>query len=290
MTNRNLPALALLVTLYGPAAAAGESEPAQASVAQPLKQFKDWTVGCDNLRTCAALGLPPAEEPGAYVKISRTGAADDEPAVSFSTFAADETKKRPRLKVLLDGSAAPSLPAEPLSAQQDGNVVTASLSQDDARAFIAALRSAKTLTVQLIEGAAADDATTVSLAGAAAALLYMDAQQNRLGTVTALIRRGDRPALLDSRHAGAADYCRGQNERDQKARSSLPASFLRKMRVCKGDDASAFRLSSTLTLSSVCDQAAAYNFNYRFWIAGAGRAKPAIFRVPGRRWMKIRPC
>ncbi|VFU11058.1 conserved exported protein of unknown function [Methylocella tundrae] len=36
-----------------------------AAQAQSLKQFKDWTIGCDNLRTCTALGLLPDQNAGA---------------------------------------------------------------------------------------------------------------------------------------------------------------------------------------------------------------------------------
>jgi hypothetical protein len=278
--NPRLVVLALLIALNDPSAPA-ESELAQASIVQPLKQFKDWTIGCDNLRACTALGLPPSEEAGAYVKISRTGAADDEPAVSFTAYAADETKQ-PLLKVLLDGAAAPSLPNEPLSARQDGDFATASLSGEGARAFIAALRSAKSLTVQLIDEGKAGDAAAVSLAGAAAALLYMDAQQNRLGTVTALIRRGESPASSipsPPEPPTIAAVKMSEIKRPPKLPSGVAPS---KDESCKSYDPIVIRLSSEQTLWGICDQAAAYNFIYRFWIAGAGRAKLAAFRAPGR--------
>ncbi|MGA2636512.1 DUF1176 domain-containing protein [Methylocella sp.] len=279
--NPRLVALALLIALNDPSAAA-ESEPAQASIAQPLKQFKDWTVGCDNVRTCTALGLPPSEEAGAYLKISRTGAADDEPAVSFTAYAEDETKQ-PLLKVLQDGEAAPSLPNESLSARQDGDFATASLSGDGARAFIAALRSAKTLTVQLIDGDKSGDAAAVSLAGAAAALLYMDAQQNRLGTVTALIRRGESPASSIPSPPEPPTIAAVKMGEIKKPPKLPPGVVPAKDESCKRYDPIVVRLSSDQTLWGICDQAAAYNFAYRFWIVGAGRAKPAVFRIPGRR-------
>ncbi len=280
--NRRLVALAFQVAIQvafnGPAAAA-ESD--LASIAQPLKQFKDWTVGCDNLRTCIALGLPPSEGDGAYVKISRAGAADGEPAVSFTAYAADETKQ-PLLKVLLDGEALPSLPNEPLSARLDGDFVTASLSRDGARAFIAALRSAKTLTVQLIDEGKAGDAAAVSLAGSAAALLYMDAQQQRLGTVTALVRRGDKLASSIPSPPEPPTIAAVKMGEIKKPPKLPPGVARSKDESCKGYDPIVMRLSSGQTLWGVCDQAAAYNSIYRFWIAGADRAKPAVFQTPGR--------
>jgi hypothetical protein len=48
----------------------------------------------------------------------------------------------------------------------------------------------------MLEARAADGATVgrISLAGATASMLYMDEQQRRVGTVTALVRPGSRPA------------------------------------------------------------------------------------------------
>jgi hypothetical protein len=60
----------------------------------------------------------------------------------------------------------------------------------DTQAALAALRAGDELTVHRAGGAAAK----VSLAGLTAALLYMDEQQKRLGTVTALQRLGSKPA------------------------------------------------------------------------------------------------
>ena len=61
----------------------------------------------------------------------------------------------------------------------------------DVDAIIAVLRSARQLQVR---SAAGKTIATISLAGASAALLYMDEQQRRLGTTTALVRRGPNPA------------------------------------------------------------------------------------------------
>ncbi|VFU11057.1 conserved protein of unknown function [Methylocella tundrae] len=119
------------------------------------------------------------------------------------------------MKVLLDGMTGPGLPSKPLPARQDGDFVTATLTGDGARAFLEALRPAKTLTVQLIDGASTGDPAIISLAGSAAALLYMDAQQNRLGTVTALVQRGSAPASSVPAAPAPPKHSGDHDERDQ---------------------------------------------------------------------------
>ncbi|WPP04621.1 DUF1176 domain-containing protein [Methylocella tundrae] len=252
-----------------------------AAQAQSLKQFKDWTIGCDNLRTCTALGLLPDQNAGAYVKVSRTGAGDDQPVVAF-TVDAENPAKAPQLKVLLDGMTGPGLPSKPLPARQDGDFVTATLTGDGARAFLEALRPAKTLTVQLIDGASTGDPAIISLAGSAAALLYMDAQQNRLGTVTALVQRGSAPASSVPA-APAPPSIAAITMSEIKTAPKRPAGIhLSKDESCKDYDPIVVRLSPDQTLWGVCEQAAAYNFRYRFWIADAGRATLAAFKIPGK--------
>jgi hypothetical protein len=59
-----------------------------------------------------------------------------------------------------------------------------------ALALIEALRNGKTLTIL----AGGRSVATISLAGSAAVLLWVDDQQGRVGTVTALARPGSRPA------------------------------------------------------------------------------------------------
>ena len=278
--NPRLVALALLIALNDPSAAA-ESQPAQASIAQPLKQFKDWTVGCDNLRTCTALGLPPGEEAGAYVKISRTGAADGEPAVSFTAYAEDETKQ-PLLKVLLDGEAAPSLPNEPLSARQDGDFATASLSGDD-------------LTPSSRRCGRRRRSQCNCSTGTRPAMrrpYRWPAPPQRCSTWTRSkpARHGDgsnppwRTSASSIPSPPEPPTIAAVKMSEIKKPPKLPPGVVpAKDESCKGYDPIMVRLSSEQALWGVCDQAAAYNFAYRFWIVGAGRAKPAVFQIPGRR-------
>ena len=63
--------------------------------------------------------------------------------------------------------------------------------QADPGELVGALRNARALEVRGADGARLG---LVSLAGASAAMLYMDERQRRIGTVTALVRTGPQPA------------------------------------------------------------------------------------------------
>jgi hypothetical protein len=84
--------------------------------------------------------------------------------------------------LLADGRPVPAR----FSGDVDGDTVVA-----DPEALVAMLRGGRVLEVRDAAGA---NLGRISLAGASAAMLYMDERQRRLDTVTALVRRGARPA------------------------------------------------------------------------------------------------
>ncbi|HEX8623452.1 MAG TPA: DUF1176 domain-containing protein [Allosphingosinicella sp.] len=151
---------------------------AAAATPQPtaLKTFQDWTVGCDNGRACHSVALMPDDWPDDALTMSvRRGAeAGAQPVVAFElgadSNAASVSADGRRLAVRLVG------------AEGETRVAPA-----DTAAAIAALRSAGRLQLHAADGKSLG---TVSLKGASAALLYMDKQQRRIGTPTALVRRG----------------------------------------------------------------------------------------------------
>jgi hypothetical protein len=152
---------------------------AAAAVPQPtaLKGFQDWTVGCDNGRACQAVALVPEHWPDDALTMSvRRGAETAaQPVVDF-----DLGSDAVAVALSADGK---KLPARLLGGP-DGETRVA---EADIAAVLGALRSAARLQ---LHGADGKPLGTVSLKGASAALLYMDEQQRRVGTPTALVRRG----------------------------------------------------------------------------------------------------
>jgi Protein of unknown function (DUF1176) len=289
MQRRLPPALAAafaplaFAVLAAPAVA--QQKPSAASTqVQPLKQFKDWVVGCDNARSCTALGLSPDEGVfGPYVKIGRTGDADAMPRIAFAMALDDSTTvASASLRLTLDGRDIPGLPAQPLPANVDGDLVRASLAPVHVNAFVAALRNGTRLHVQLLDGAKETASGAVSLAGSTAALLYMDDQQKRVGTVTALVRKGDAPASSIPPIPGLPVVTAKRMTGIDKPKPPLPKGIVRpRDEACKDYPDMVFRLSPSQFLWGLCMQPAAYNFDYTFFVAGQGRAQPADFTAPG---------
>lgn len=125
-----------------------------------IKTFGDWTVGCDNGGRCSMASLLPESEFGDGPTMTMT--RDPGPAGRYSVEAGDDGNA-PRFSV-------------------DGRAVVG-----DADALAAAMANGTALTL-------AGQSGTVSLKGANAALRYIDAQQGRVGTVTATIAKGSAAA------------------------------------------------------------------------------------------------
>lgn len=177
--------------LKGAALAAGFAMlPALALAAVPdPKTFRDWMAGCDNVKTCTAVSLPAeVADPIAYLRLERPAGPDG--AASLRLKLRGDWKTPPRtVQLKLDGAAFPA-GGKPLPVTADADLVTLTFSGEDMAALIEAARKATKLTVTTsgLTG-------SISLAGSVAAMLWIDEQQGRLGTTTALIRKGANTAV-----------------------------------------------------------------------------------------------
>jgi hypothetical protein len=144
---------------------------AAASAPQPatLETFRDWIVGCDNGRACQAVALMPesANLEGSILVLTRAAAAGAVPAISITV---------PDRGIAL----AIGKRRIPFSA-------TGEIAAKDVPAVLEVLRRDPSLAVL---DAAGGQVASISLSGASAAFLYMDDRQQRLGTTSALIRKG----------------------------------------------------------------------------------------------------
>ncbi|MDQ0470520.1 DUF1176 domain-containing protein [Labrys wisconsinensis] len=168
---------------------------AGAAPASALKSFKAWLAGCDNTLACRALGTV-GEDSGdiLYLVLDRPGGPQAAPTLRFMD--QDGAIGAKGLAYSLDGAAPVEIPASAFSALPKTDPDAAAevaLSGTAATDLIAAIRNGRTLRF----GAGAPlptDGLPVSLDGMAAALLFIDDVQGRVGTVTALARKGDKPA------------------------------------------------------------------------------------------------
>jgi len=234
-----------------------------------LKTFKDWIVGCDNGRLCQASAMMPEADVGVTVTVRRGPEPNAVPQVWLRGF--DEG---------------------PADLRADGEAIGLRLKKNDDDAFVVAprdavrlldiLRSAKSVEAFDTSGKSAGD---VLVNGATAALLYMDEQQHRLGTRSALVRRGDKPD--SSVPPPPALPIRYSVEGSAKPAAKLSPSFVAKVRKdndCPDekdpDLVSADRLDATHSLAMVtliC-QSGAYNYiSDNFVIVDGRPPQPAKF-------------
>jgi len=169
---------AILLGILAPAAAA-------IAVPQPgaIQTFRDWTVGCDNIGHCQAVSLVP-DLAGAYDRwegpITLVRSADQDGALKVRVLI--EAPDIDRYQMLVDGKLVDTGPISKGDYQIE-------IVGQDAKKVANAIALGSELQVV---GPNNENLTRVSLAGSAAALRYIDAQQKRAGTRTALVAKGRR--------------------------------------------------------------------------------------------------
>jgi Protein of unknown function (DUF1176) len=164
--------------------------------AADFKDFHDWYAACDNLRNCTAYGFAPQEPASAYVRVDRGGAPSNSARITIVATVMDGQK----VTLAFDDAELRGLPSGPVTFKGGGSDPYGRFVIEDraaVEAVFASVRKAQMLLVTPIGhpgGEKSDtDISEVSMRGAVAALLWIDEQQQRLGTPTALVRRGDRP-------------------------------------------------------------------------------------------------
>ena len=160
--------------------------PARLLWAAPAQQaFSDWQVTCNNQNFCVARNT--GEHHGLVMTLSRSAGAHTDAVLrielgGLESSSVKESDIAPRL--LLDGA--------PLSLSGEHWRITPwQRTTDDPAtisAFLQTVQDAKAITLQ-------KGAQNLSLVGLKAALLFIDAQQKRVGSETAWIEKGDEPPL-----------------------------------------------------------------------------------------------
>jgi hypothetical protein len=240
---------------------------------------EDWQLACDNTGTCRAAGYSADDGSEHAVSILLTRAAGARQAVSATVqigkygdnAAVDALPAKFSLALRINGQAYGALAFDKDSLQTD-------LSPQQVNALLAALP--RRAVIEMRRGA---DKWLLSDKGAAAVLLKMDEYQGRLGTVGALVRKGDAPesgvppaaaaprfvaAPPPKAQPGDAQFA----SRNQKAlMQALRAATSREDCEDLFDDSetlplTAVRLAPSKMLVSVRCWLAAYNEGNGYWI------------------------
>ncbi len=263
-------------------AAAAALVMAGAAHAAGTKTVKDWTAVCNNLGDCVAFGF--SEEGGdadAYLKIERRAGPAAQPRVAI-VFDSANAQPAQTWTLSLDGKPIAGL--GPVRAAAGQNGAHASLTGAAADQLIAALRNGQALELD----AGGKSLEEVSLAGSSAVLLWVDDQQGRVGTVTALSHKGAAPA--SSVHPPPAPPLVPAAAPVSQAGlpTHAPKSLIKGVSECDFDassgepDDTIARLSPGVVLWGPECEMAAYNETSVFFIGDehAGHLKRVVFPEP----------
>jgi hypothetical protein len=271
-----LPLIALGALAYAPASHADS------------KEFRDWFAVCDNVRTCSAYGVAP-DIGGAYFRFERDGAPDATLKIVIGVDLGDGVTA----KLAFDDASLPGLPADPVVGKKGDDDDIARIEFSEPRVvetLVASLRKAAKLKITRIDPPNAKDKsdpaeTEVSLAGAAAAMLWMDEQQKRIGTVTALVGRGDKSASAVPAPP-ALPIVIAAKRPTTPAPKKAPADVIAKARaVCEEkvdmEDATRLSANDVMYWFHCKEQSGAYNYMYALILGSPGKPpKEVEFSAP----------
>jgi hypothetical protein len=287
MLLRNCVSAARGLVVLGPfACALFCGTPASAEI----KSFRDWIAACDNTRTCNAYGFDADIGGNAYLQLARDGAPDAPLRITLAVNMDGGSK----FELAFDDPALAGLPARVIDGKTNGEDDLKRLDISNPNAvepMIAGMRKAKKLIVTRIDepGGTPNDpaATEISLSGMVAALLWIDEQQKRVGTVTALIGRGDKPAAAVP-PPPAAPVVPAIKISPMPDVRKAPAAVIAKARaVCRDrkvgdvDDATRLGADEVMYWFQCNELSGAYNYFYALLIAAPGKpVREVEFRLP----------
>lgn len=282
------PLVATLLVALGVTQAQAAKQP------ESFKQLREWFVACDNVRNCWAFGFRDSlSDFRAHLRVVRAPEANAVPEVEIY-FQHEGVGKHSRLKLSFDDASLGGLPAEALPATvEDDEIVRVKLPPALVPEFLVSARKAAFLTVEDLETPKAnegdDGKARISMSGATASLLFMDEQQRRVGTVTALAAKGDKPASAVPEPPRKPIVRLAQPYKSSAPLPKTPPKAVlnvaRKVTADDFDEASrpdpiVARLSASKTLWGVAVEVPAYNYRYAFYIVENGRVRPAEFYDP----------
>lgn len=163
-----------------------------AAQAAGVKSFRDWTAVCDNLDTCVAFAFPADEAEIGWLRLERRGDAGAPVSIVIAVWAEDDPEVGGGPWVLkVDGKPVAGLGA--LSPVQDGTGFwRAEVPPASGRALALAARDGSALTLTR----RGRPPVSLSLSGGAATMIWIDEQQGRLGSPTALGRASGPPTAI----------------------------------------------------------------------------------------------
>jgi hypothetical protein len=241
------------------------------------KLFSDWVVACDNLHGCEMTSLWPGDEAvpegGSGYDAGMSVMRDAGPAGSFTVEVSPAGKLSGKATLKIDGTAIASVVAT-----GDG----ATFKGADAARIAAAMPNGKTLE---LTGGDGKVAARISLAGSSASLRFIDADQGRAGTVTAVVAKGAKPASAVPAAKAPEHIAALRPSGIATSVSKAMRASLEKQSDCDGlydgaesvPEVETFALGGGKTLALLPCGAGAYNFSTVAFVLAGGKAVRATF-------------
>ena len=238
-----------------------------------IRQFRDWAVGCDNVKDCEAQALTQdGADNAAILLVTRTAGPGSQPAIVIPFAGAVQP-----MALLIDGQRLPQVPRAQDGAIRFGPIASAALVPQLLKGTRLEVIDDKGLVVAVI-----------SLAGASAALTYVDDRQGRIGTQTALVRPGTKlPTAVPPRTpppvvaVPKADRTAPANKLAAKALAQLRADSGCALEGNALDRESWQRLDTNHSLLLLSCGSGAYNHtSATYVIANSGGKKPKLTTAP----------
>ena len=248
--------------------------------AQSYKALKNWIGACDNTRHCTAIGLSAdATESLAQLHFERGGAAD-----------APIERVRLRFDHRLEAGTARLVADTFVLALDAAHLVVSEVTEgpeiqiNDAgeiAGLLGAIRNAQELQLWVAQ----QQVDAVSLAGSSAVLLWIDEQQQRLGTDSALIRRGPAkagaivpaaPRVVAKINAAVALDQAAMLAISVPLRAGVDADSCEETDPDTGPRDSAWQIDAEHTLIQLMCFSGAYNFGSKWYLQRPGQAPQAL--------------
>lgn len=242
---------------------------AQAAPQQgPMKTFGDWVVACDNVKRCEMTSLQPEggdwSDDGWQMAVTRDAGPNGGWTIELM---GEDSPKGVALKV--EGA--------PADAIWRGDALAGA----PAASLVAAMANGKAVVVQDGAGKALG---RISLTGSSASLRFIDAEQGRVGTVSAAVAKGAKPAsavpaaaslpvIASVRPAGTPTVLSAPLLNQLWTQSDCAENYEGESRP----DVERHALGGGATLVLVPCGAGAYNFSTVPYVVKAGKAQIAAF-------------
>jgi hypothetical protein len=248
-----------------------------------MKKFKQWLAGCDNQRNCVAYSLNRGSY-HAYLKIERDGTPSADATLTVAVSSNEPLKFRFETDAPETSPYPAGTIADPVRHGDGHHRYSIDTAPEAVAAFV---RKATKLTVLKLDPPPKDandeHIDNIYLAGAYEALAWIDAQQKRVGTETAFVKRGPKSRETIPPQPALPVITAAKPDKTPVSAQNPPEIVARANATCGKEQVDA-EVVKTVRLGGgfamywfFCGQySGSANLNHAFLLAHDGKSKQAV--------------